>query len=839
MTRTLLNRNFLITIISILGIGLLQAQVGINTTTPGNGAMLDVNSTNKGLLIPRVALTSTAVSSPITPAPTISLLVYNTATAGSGATAVTPGFYFWSGSDWIPIISNDWKQSGNAGTSPVTNFVGTTDNTDLAFRTNNLQRLQITNNGAVQASLDGTAAAPVYSWSGDPDTGLYRSNNNEITLATGGIGRLSISSAGSILAGSAGTAANPLFAWSGDTDKGFFSPGADLFGIATNGIERLRIPNSNQIFAMADGTTALPFYSWNSDPDTGLWRSANNRLNVSAGGLEFIELNQNASSAIIFNDTNADMDTRIATSNGSNSFFVDGANDNIGLGTGTPNTSAQLDMADNDRGILVNRVALTATNVAGPVAAPTNGLLVFNTATSSSGSTEVLPGFYYWYGGQWIAMGGTGGRDWSLEGNAGTNTTNNFVGTTDAMDLVFKTDDTERMRFLDTGTAGIAAAPYTNVALRVSNSAEPFGVVGETNNSGAAIYGIDTGSGIGVRGENTGTGLGLYGYAANSHGAYTYTTYTGSAFLIGGIQAWGGGANGANGVLAVSDQPASSASNMGLRAVSGSTTSISTNQILNVGVNSNATDLGLYVMTEGPITSLGNIEAARFQTNYTGNSITADARDPRAQLAGYTNASQVGGGQMYYGGYLYSGGSNSNSSYAYAGARYNGTNYKIIGNGAVSTIVETASGDKKVMFAPEAPEVLFEDYGTAQLLNGVANITIDPIFANNIIVNSQHPLKVFIQLEGDCNGVYVTNKSATGFMVKELQNGNSNVSFSYHIVANRKDTLGNDATDGSNYSSLRFPDAPDSISPETLSAKEIQKVEPKLSVSQSKLSSKQ
>ena len=59
------------------------------------------------------------------------------------------------------------------------------------------------------------------------------------------------------------------------------------------------------------------------------------------------------------------------------------------------------------------------------------------------------------------------------------------------------------------------------------------------------------------------------------------------------------------------------------------------------------------------------------------------------------------------------------------------------------------------MFAPEAPEVLFEDYGTGQLTNGSVKIDIDPIFEKNINIDEKHPLKVFIQLEGDCNGVFV------------------------------------------------------------------------------------
>ena len=827
MTRTLLPRKSLLFFFCIFTSALFYAQVGINTTSPGSGAMLDVTSTNKGILIPRVALTSTASSSPITPAPTTSLLVYNTATSGSGATAVTPGFYFWSGSTWIAMLGNDWKQSGNTGTSPATNFVGTTDNADLSFRTNNTEQFRLTANGRLRANTDGTSTLPAFSWAGDTDTGFFRSNNNEFSITTNGTSQFTIDGSGNLRVNSGGTAANPTFGWSGDPNKGFYSPAADQFGMVTNGTERFRIPNANQVHAMAQGTNALPFYSWNADPNTGIWQSNSDRLNLTAGGLEFIELSETANDELIVNDTNADMNTRIATSGDNNTLFVDGANDNIGLGTGTPNNSAQLEMTDTDRGILINRVALTSRTNNSPVASPATGLLIYNTASANSGDNEVLPGFYYWDGGQWIAMGGTGGRDWSLEGNAGTDPVSYFIGTTDATDFVIRTDDTERARVLDNGAVGIGSLPYNNVGLRVNVPAFPFGLVAETNGAGASVWGTDSGTGIGVRGENTGTGIGLYGYAANSHGAYTYTTYTGGAFLIGGIQAWGGGANGANGVLAVSDQPAVSASNMGLRAVSGSTTSISSTQIMNVGVNTNATDLALYALTEYPMSASSSIEAARFQTNYTGSAIDSDARDTRAQLAGYTNSSLVGGGNMYYGGYFYSGGSSSNSSYAYAGARYNNTNYKIIGNGTVSTIVEDRNGDKKVMFAPEAPEVLLEDYGTGRLVNGTAIITIDPILTNNIVVDERHPLKVFIQLEGDCNGVYVTNKSATGFTVKELQYGTSNVSFSYHIVANRKNETGRSVNENSNYSDLRFPDAPDALDADTLDSKPIKKYVPK------------
>jgi hypothetical protein len=438
--------------------------------------------------------------------------------------------------------------------------------------------------------------------------------------------------------------------------------------------------------------------------------------------------------------------------------------------------------------------------------------LVYNTNTASSGNSAVSPGYYYWDTNKWIAMDGTNGKDWSLQGNAGTNPVNDFLGTLDDTTLVFRTNNSERMRVVNDGRVSINNnTPDVGDRFTVTGSSDEYAINAYASGAGVGVYALNTGTGDTTVSLNTGTGLGTYSYSANTHGIFGTTAYTDGAFLTGGVIGWGTGNDGANGVLAVTDKQVSLSSNMGLRVVSGSTTSISSGQIMNVGVNSNATDLALYTLTEGPITSLGIIEAARFQTNYTGSAIDADARDPRAQLAGHTNASQVGGSNMYYGGYFYSGGSSSNSSYAYTGARYGSINYKIIGNGAVSTIVEGSDGKDKIMFATEAPEVLFEDYGTGKLSNGNAYINLDKTLSKNIIVDNKHPLKVFIQLEGECNGVYVSQKSLQGFFVKELKSGNSNALFSWHIVANRKDVTEKGANENSLYSDLRFPDAPNYI----------------------------
>jgi hypothetical protein len=105
---------------------------------PHPSARLHISDNARGLLIPNVALTATNVAAPVT-SPATSLLVYNTNTAGTGATAVTPGFYYWDGSQWVRLADGGkaWLLTGNAGTDPATNFLGTTDAQPLCIRVNN------------------------------------------------------------------------------------------------------------------------------------------------------------------------------------------------------------------------------------------------------------------------------------------------------------------------------------------------------------------------------------------------------------------------------------------------------------------------------------------------------------------------------------------------------------------------------------------------------------------------------------------------------------------------------------------------------------------------------
>ncbi len=80
----------------------LFSQVGIGTTNPDPNAILEVSSSSKGLLLPRVALVATDDPAPL--ADNVEgMAVYNTASSGSGSNLVTPGFYVKDGNRWIRL----------------------------------------------------------------------------------------------------------------------------------------------------------------------------------------------------------------------------------------------------------------------------------------------------------------------------------------------------------------------------------------------------------------------------------------------------------------------------------------------------------------------------------------------------------------------------------------------------------------------------------------------------------------------------------------------------------------------------------------------------------------
>jgi len=171
------NLSIIVFFFIILGFStsLVAQNIGINATgvAPDGGAMLDISSTDKGLLIPRVNIVNLATIAPIVGSTTVSMLVYNTnATTGQG-------YYYWNGAAWVRFFTgNAWELTGNAGTNVATNFLGTTDNNSLAFRTNNIERMRILNTGNVGIGT----TTPGYRL--DLNTGTFAFGNGNVRTET-------------------------------------------------------------------------------------------------------------------------------------------------------------------------------------------------------------------------------------------------------------------------------------------------------------------------------------------------------------------------------------------------------------------------------------------------------------------------------------------------------------------------------------------------------------------------------------------------------------------------------------------------------------------------------
>ncbi len=144
-------------------------------------------------------------------------------------------------------------------------------------------------------------------------------------------------------------------------------------------------------------------------------------------------------------------------------------------------------------------------------------------------------------------------------------------------------------------------------------------------------------------------------------------------------------------------------------------------------------------------------------------------------------------------------------------AGYFSGNVRVTGNltvlGTKSAVVDTKDYGTRTLYAVESPENWFEDFGTGQLTNGAAVITIEPVFAET--VNLTEDYHVFLTPNGDC-ALYVDKKSPTTFTVRAMGGQTCSIAFDYRIVAKR---LG--------YEDVRLPavDTPPTVEPPSGGAK--------------------
>ena len=109
-------------------------------------------------------------------------------------------------------------------------------------------------------------------------------------------------------------------------------------------------------------------------------------------------------------------------------------------------------------------------------------------------------------------------------------------------------------------------------------------------------------------------------------------------------------------------------------------------------------------------------------------------------------------------------------------------------HGQLQSFARTASGLSVSSYTPKSAQPTVEDTGSAQLIGGVATVTLDPTFAATVDTSTTY--RVFLTPDGDTRGLFVAIKTPRGFIVRETQGGRSTLAFDYRIVATVQGQVG-------------------------------------------------
>lgn len=327
-----------------------QAQVGIGTPSPKPSAMLEINSNNKGVLFPSVALNSDTDNTTIV-SPADGLIVWNNGQAG----LLETGFFYWNNAKWnmlsiagsqinpiIPGGGDGWNDtatnSGNNGGSNTNLALGTNTYDDLVFKVNSVKmgRLGVDNS----VSLGPMANA----------------GQNGISIGTSSSAYQGVS-----IGNEASVGANDGLAVGNKATAAAFKSNAIGYNAKTNKNESTAIGNNS----LADGfqSTAIGYNSKTTANESSALGN-----NSFAAGFQSVALgynaktNSNSETAVGFNTvTNGQNSTAIgsgASATGQNStaigyntttsqynaISIGNSSANVGIGTSTPNTAARLDV---------------------------------------------------------------------------------------------------------------------------------------------------------------------------------------------------------------------------------------------------------------------------------------------------------------------------------------------------------------------------------------------------------------------------------------------------------------------------------------------------------------
>jgi len=359
------------------------------------------------------------------------------------------------------------------------------------------------------------------------------------------------------------------------------------------------------------------------------------------------------------------------------------------------------------------------------------------------------------------------------------------------------------------GVRGVSGSA-TKSGVSGTSTVGGYGVTGHTGSGGntnvAGVWGINDGSGPGVSGTNNASGPGVKGNSSTGNAGYFEITNTASttAALVGenagsgpavsghtlntgpGVKgaSWWGNAGYFENVNTVNTNYAlvgksagsgagvygtSDTGNAGFFQITNASNNFAAFRMETAGTGYGAVVRSLNAATTNPALysqTVGQGKAGEFIINNVSNNMYAvSATTNGTGWAGCFTATGLASRGVYI--------------------KTNGGTGLMVSGGTKSAVVPTSKGERS-LYAEEASEVYFTDYGFGKLKEGKAVIAIDPLFAET--VNLHQSYHVFTQAYGQAELV-VTKRTPTAFEVclrdKDTQ-GDANAEFSYRLVAKRQ-----------------------------------------------------
>ena len=420
-------KRLLLTYLFLLFSSFIYSQVGINTNSPDPSSALDIQSTNGGILIPRLTLDQRdAIAYPAT-----GLLIFQTNESA--------GFYFYNGEQWTRIEGAGFEQSSEAAAEGITEVIAGYGLSGGG------------NTGQVTLDIDFTTFSTVMPGLTDYVVGFDQTGESLIRISD----ILALAPEGNPgpvgpqgpqgLQGEQGPAGpqgeqGEQGVRGDDGVDGAQGPQGEQGpagpqgpqGVAgtdgTNGADGAQGPQGEQGPSGpagptgpqgpqgvagtegADGANGLSAYeTWLNLGNSGTEQDFIDSLTGPQG--ETGPLITGAESQTLYNNGSE----WVATSNLSN----DGTN--VGIGTSSVDASAILQIESTSKGVLFPRMTLEQRNI---ISSPQTGLLIFQ--------TDNTPGFYFYDGSSWLAL--TGSTD------SGSGTGNGAGGGSDSKTLIYTSD---------------------------------------------------------------------------------------------------------------------------------------------------------------------------------------------------------------------------------------------------------------------------------------------------------------------------------------------------------------------------------------------------------------